>query len=446
MFGFFSPRLPLETGAKVWAERRFRDLCRVPGLSSIRTVDVLLPGSSELPTEYAGTEYCIDQLFGVVCRRMGLDSSEIDLHIDSEENLPEALGVYVAPDDKSDRPQIIYCESLRSEPDRLLATLAHEAAHEVLRRQLPEVYLDDDMELCTDMLPVLYGFGVFMANSTLRETSETISNWYYWSLSKSGYLTSEVFGYSLALFAWVREDDAPTWLSSLRPDAAGSCAAGLKYLRKTSDCVFSRELDERWPPAFNDSQLQSELQLRSKTRQANALIELSSRPLSSANLQSEIVTHLQSSDPDVRLLALETLRAVEKPDEATFFRILEAEHDVDTRVRRLLPSLIRPDSCETEFAVRSLTRLIGDSDPTVASGAAASLAAFAESPGVDNAFPAAVDLLKRLLKSGQDFQIVAVLKLMNGLVDDLATWGEDQFAADDEWLLAFRHYHAMLDS
>lgn len=443
MFGLFSPKCPLPVGWKVWAERRFRDLCGLATSRDLRPENMLTPESVELPRDFDGSELAVAELFEIVCRRMGLNPEDIDLEPGTEEQMPGAGGLYFGPEEEWSRPRIQYCDDLAGDAHQLLAVLAHEAAHEVLRQRLPDVYLDDDMENCTDLLPVLFGFGVFMANATLREVSFTEGRLYYWSLSKSGYLTSEIYGYLLALLAWTQRDDRPEWRNWLRPDAREMLVASLKYLRKTDECVFDRSLDDTWPKSFSEHQLEAALDDRSPTQQMNALVEIRERPNVAAALQSQVASLLQHSQADIRLAAMEVLGVIETPTSGTFVRLLECEYDDDVRVRRLLPQFILPECPEPEFAEAALVRMLNDADTSVAASAAESLARFSDFP--DGTLATATDLVVRALARNDEPLAVACLKLLSCLTDDVEDWVESRLAEDTELLMSFRYYRRLLD-
>ncbi len=44
-----------------------------------------------------------------------------------------------------------------------------------------------------------------------------------------------MFGYALALVAWVRGEQSPAWARHLRSGVRGEFWAGLRFLRKTGD-------------------------------------------------------------------------------------------------------------------------------------------------------------------------------------------------------------------
>jgi hypothetical protein len=316
LFGLFSPNCPVELSFKVWAETRFSEIVKEIGVSSVRDVDVLVPGHPGLPQNFRGTDDCIRKVFEFACFRMGIGSPTIEFSVADDDLLfseagKSVHGLYYHPQVDGDKPRILVARSLIHDPERLLAVIAHELAHEFLRLRLPHLYSEPDMEECTDMVPVMFGMGVYLANATLREAAETSNGWYYWSWSQSGYLNSESYGYILALFAWVRDELSPEWSRHLRLDARDTLKKALKFLSKTNDCLVDRDFRLPLIRDADSDELSKWLQTKSHTLQVHPLIQLTFRPTDVANLQNEISSLLRSSKPDVVKEAVRTLSVCE---------------------------------------------------------------------------------------------------------------------------------------
>ena len=85
-------------------------------------------------------------------------------------------------------------------------------------------------------MPVVRGLGIFLTNATLAERTHGTAPVSWWSMSRNGYLPSRIFGYALAVFAWLRGEERPEWARHLRGDALAVLNAGLKFLNRTRDC------------------------------------------------------------------------------------------------------------------------------------------------------------------------------------------------------------------
>ena len=138
---------------------------------------------------------------------------------------------------ESGRTVIRIARSRLAEFQGLVATLAHELAHELLLGRGLLTTEVDDHELVADLLPVFLGLGIFPANAALFEQARQYGSR---QIRQHGYLPSHVLGYALALFAHVRGEGVPDWCEYLRLDAAEALRAGLKYLEKTGDTLFDR--------------------------------------------------------------------------------------------------------------------------------------------------------------------------------------------------------------
>ena len=99
------------------------------GLGRILRARVVLPDSTFFPEQYSGTPDDGGAFLDLVCGYMGLPADRYDLEVRPDESMPDgAVGLYCA----AERPAIWLARSLLDDPERLVATLAHELAHDVL--------------------------------------------------------------------------------------------------------------------------------------------------------------------------------------------------------------------------------------------------------------------------------------------------------------------------
>lgn len=233
LFGLFSPKPPLAVREKAWTEVRMAWLARQFGIERLLATPVILPDDHCFPESYDGTPEAARRLMESICGLMQINPSALKLEVREDHSMPQLAGFY--------EPGLIrLAEGQLEDPAGVVAVLAHELAHDLLigRGLLQE---DLDGEWVTDLLPVFLGLGIFTANATLREKCEHCGTHSWWSLRRRGYLNSSMIGYALALFAWVRGERRPDWARFLRPDAAHTLAAGLRYLEATEDSQFTPE-------------------------------------------------------------------------------------------------------------------------------------------------------------------------------------------------------------
>jgi hypothetical protein len=63
-----------------------------------------------------------------------------------------------------------------------------------------------------------------------------------WRTERKGYLTEEMFGYALALFALMRGERSASWSKFLEGSVRTYFKDSLKYLEKTGEAAKLREL------------------------------------------------------------------------------------------------------------------------------------------------------------------------------------------------------------
>ena len=184
-----------------------------------------------------------DEMFEFIAKSMEIEPSRVRLVIGSESEVEsfEATGLYqqrgIGSLENSDYSVITLARSLLDDPQLAVGTLAHELAHEILLGGGLLDPDDTDGEWLTDLLPVFRGYGLFLANNTIREESDSE----YDTITRTGYLPSRMFGHALALLAWLQADAKPAWIDHLRLDARKPCAASLRYFRKTADALVTPE-------------------------------------------------------------------------------------------------------------------------------------------------------------------------------------------------------------
>ena len=169
-----------------------------------------------------------------MCGYMGVDPTTINFEIVSDENMPNAVGLY----QMREKSIISVAHSQLTNPTKLLATFAHELAHELLLKGGHLSSSTSDHEFVTDLLPVFLGTGIFLANATVESNNWSEGNMHFFTISKQGYFSSITLGYALALFAFMRKELRPTWATHLRTDAAATLKSSLRYLSKTDDTIF----------------------------------------------------------------------------------------------------------------------------------------------------------------------------------------------------------------
>src|SRR5262249_12359742 len=128
---WFSPRCPLGTWEKTWTETRMGWLAERLGVGRLLDAEVVVPSDDYFPDPYDGTPQDARRLMARLCRYMGIGRHKLKFSVVPDEALPGAAGQYQRKPER-DRAGIPGRESMLAGPGGLLATLAHELAHENL--------------------------------------------------------------------------------------------------------------------------------------------------------------------------------------------------------------------------------------------------------------------------------------------------------------------------
>lgn len=115
-------------------------------------------------------------------------------------------------------------DDIHREVEHLVATLAHEFAHIKL---LGEQRMEENDEDLTDLVPLLYGLGIFAANTAFKFEKDQRG----WRRSTAGYLGQADWGYLFALYLHTRGETEPGWLGSLNKTVAAYSRRSLQFVQ-----------------------------------------------------------------------------------------------------------------------------------------------------------------------------------------------------------------------
>ena len=247
---WFTPKCPVGAEDKAWIEESMLWLIEEFGADTLRNAAVILPTDEFFPDRFSGGEDDVRALVGRVCCYMGVDFERVELNIFTDEgiggqrHLPSyeyshsgAAGHYRKRRGKF----VVGVESSQvRDPMCLVATVAHELGHVRLLGEGRASGSYEDHEPLTDLLTVFLGMGVFTSNTvfSFRQWTDAFSQG--WQTERRGYMTEEMFGYALAVFAWARAEGVPTWSKYLEGNVSAYFKSGHKYLEKTGDTLLNR--------------------------------------------------------------------------------------------------------------------------------------------------------------------------------------------------------------
>jgi hypothetical protein len=247
---WFTPRCPVEVEDKVWIEESMLWLVEEFGAEAVRDCKVILPTDEFFPDPFSEEEDDVRALVERVCGYMGVSPGRVELNFFTDEDAALRLGMPSCESSsagvaghyqKRRGKYVIGIESaLARDPTSLVATIAHELGH---ARLLGEARLHagfEDHEPLTDLLTVFLGMGVFTGNAvfSFRQWTDAFSQG--WQTERRGYLTEEMFGYALGLFAWLRGESHPAWAKYLEGNVSAYFRNGHKYLEKVGPAGLER--------------------------------------------------------------------------------------------------------------------------------------------------------------------------------------------------------------
>jgi hypothetical protein len=393
MLGWFAPKCPVGTWEKTWTEYRMRWLADQFGIERLLRAHVVVPSKQLFAVTTDSEVEDVRRLLEVICGYMGVKPASVRLDLCQDELMPGAAGQWA----KREKSIIRVAYSQLADRERLLATLAHELAHELLLGRGLLTGEESDHEWVTDLLPVFLGVGLFAANATLRESHERTAQWYSWQVSRQGYLPSHVIGYAMAVFAFLRGESDPEWARHLRADAAEPLRNGLRYLRKTNDSLIRPDMVGGKRPALTPEEAVQWLRRGTASVRLATLWDLRERPLSEPEVVTAVAERLRDGDAAIPRQAALTLAAFGDAADSAVPALVDVLVIADEPTRAGVAEAFGRLRLRAEVAVPELCSLLSDSHPGVLEAAAGALIQF----GV-RAEQAAPRLLPRLLVAVRD--------------------------------------------
>ena len=409
MFGLFKQKPPLEPWEKAWTEDRLCIMAERFGLQALLDTPTLIEDYGGLPQ--VNNESDLGALLDFLTPWMRFDRP---VHAQVFSDADAVSDISAAPLEPDSIPVRVH-ERLFSDRDALIAVIARQLA----QFTLAETELAAE-PWAGDLLPAYLGLGIFSANNTVRETGQS-DGLSWWTSLQRGYLPARIFGYALALRDWVQGSSEPaSWSSSLRPDAATTYEDGLRYLTKTSDSTFSRDMLTRPRSEATYSTIEGELEARSASRRIAAMWWLCRRTTEDSSPNERIVgllnDCLRHKEPDVRSEAAIAFPRFSTSTD-TMHEMLDALKDRNEKVRIGAAATLHAFAGKQDegLVVEELTDALKDDVRLVVFNAARSLTAFGQS-----AKSALQPLLRRLRRSLNERNQGESLTLLNA-IDAIST-------------------------
>lgn len=242
LFGKKTPECPVDEETRIWIEQGMVWLCNEFGIVYVRNKRILVMSDEDFPVHYDGSTKSAYETLKIVADQMDINFDDILLHFYSE-GIPGQRtgmlenGIEIDPeahnDSSSGRYHGIFSDgkyhiSLEEknlhDPLRMVATLAHELAHVKL---LGEYRMDENSEHYTELATIIFGVGIFNANTAFRLQREER----HWQYQQLGYLTQIQWGYALAVYASLRAENGKTWTKYLNDTVLGNFKRGIDYIQ-----------------------------------------------------------------------------------------------------------------------------------------------------------------------------------------------------------------------
>jgi hypothetical protein len=196
------PSCPANPEEKKLVEDGFLYLKKRIGLDRLRKTTVIEPTPQFFPDRYdASTE-----------------AAEMKGDFGSHQTTKGAAGYYAQSDGVD---QVWVKERELADPEALVATMAHELAHVELLGRTAMSHDEPHLEAITDLATIYLGPGIFTSNMLLRRKGWVEGNLECWQLQRKGYISPEMAGWALTLFASARGESDPKWAKHLAADGKG---------------------------------------------------------------------------------------------------------------------------------------------------------------------------------------------------------------------------------
>lgn len=245
MFNFFrkSPVVcPIPEENRIWMEEAFTWLLDQFDREKVITRKILRPVTDDFPVTFNQTEDDAYALLPLIASQMEIDPAliELDFYDQSLMEFGSAAGKIFSQQTPGEKYSAGLYRNRQSQgkfrvsieaaqlknTENLVATLAHEFAHIKL---IGEKRITENDEYLTDLVPVIFGLGIFNANASFRFYTSNES----WGYQQQGYLKQQDWGYALALYAFIRnESETPAWIDFLAPNIRSDFKKSAAFLTK----------------------------------------------------------------------------------------------------------------------------------------------------------------------------------------------------------------------
>lgn len=241
---------PLKEDDRLWMENIF-NLGKGSIIHRIKNKEILLPDEKDFPIKYDGSDTSANETLKIVATQMEMNANNFLLTFydgsppryegdmgyntvtDSAGNEIRPAAIFLGIN-KDNNFQICIEASQLHNPENMVAILAHEIGYIKLVYQYKIEKLGD---LFIDLFPLYFGLGIFAANAP----EQVYKNDQSWGGHKTqGYLRKDLWGYALALFAFMRNEYQPEWVKYLVPEVKKYFKRSEKFIWGNKEIIFNQ--------------------------------------------------------------------------------------------------------------------------------------------------------------------------------------------------------------
>jgi hypothetical protein len=227
MFWKSKPKSPITKEDEQWIALSY-DWFEKAFVKKLSEQEIYLPNTDFLGFEFAGTDNDAIRIVEIVADKLGVQDGAIKVYFFEEFQPMEFTdeGIYSNYEEGSQLAEGLYSKlidgiyeigierTLLKDPIKLIATVAHELAH---IRLLGEDRLEENDEHLTDLSASLFGFVIFLANSSINKMNTWAGNTHTgWRIGGgSGYLHYKVYAFLIAYWLTKKNEKKLDWLGFL---------------------------------------------------------------------------------------------------------------------------------------------------------------------------------------------------------------------------------------
>lgn|GEM_PF-6928972 len=437
IFDWLRARPPLRLREKVWTETEFHFLLGKFGVDRLRQVEILTPSNRFFSAIDFLTSDDVQQVLEEVGKHLNFNTDHIEFYFDEDSRFSPCVI-------EESKTLIEIPSLLLEDPESMIALFIRELSRDFLIRNQ---WLEGD-EInhhgVVDLFTVLVGGGVFCANTTLKGRNVQDGQFEISEMWKQSHSPARIFGYALALASAIRDERKPLWASYLNPDAHQSWKQGLKFLSKSSDCVFNIHSPMTALPA-TVTELAIRLRQPEPSIRLHALWELVRYGDEAVQVLGEIESRLDDPDIVIRNTTIDLIAQLGQASDAGRSRIVELVDDRDKEtaasavnaaaaLRISLEDMIAKDR---SFGASLLWSLQTDASPAMLKSIARLMMAYG-SEAEFLAKPLLPSLRDSIVRCNTDATLLFLQALHAAVSDDLQLYLSRAFADDAELLTPIR--------